>query len=113
MTARRRLWLAVPALVGLAACASLTELGSGIAFLEIAGPTQVNVGGSITLRAVALAANGDTVATTIEWGTPDTAVIRVNRTSGAVTGRAVAGAARVQARVGDIASDFFTLSVVP
>lgn len=109
---RRRLWLVVPA-IGLAACASLTELGNGIAFLEIVGPTQVNVGGSVTLRAVALAANGDTVATTIEWGTPDTAAIRVNRTSGTVTGRSLSGGARVQARAGTVASGFFTISVVP
>lgn len=65
-------------------------MGPANYFLEIGTPTQ--------LRAVALNQNGDSVAATIRWRTPDTTVT-LDSVTGIVTARLAAGTARVQAAV--------------
>lgn len=115
MTRAARLGLGVAlGAAALAGCSSIELLAPGIAFLDIRGPlpARVAVGSSVTLQATALDARADTVAATFEWFTPDTAAVFVNRTSGVVTGRVANSSARIQARSGELASPFFTLTVV-
>jgi len=97
-------WLAT------AGCSNLPE-ENGVAQLEVIHPGPVEVGQTITLRARALDARGDSVAATITWTTPDTTVILTP--DGQLTGRTGGTTARVQAQAGSLASDFVTVTVIP
>jgi hypothetical protein len=73
---------------------------------------QVEVGDTAVLTAMALNRQGDSVAATFTWRTPDTATVFLDPQTGQVSGKQP-GTARVQARSGSLISDFVTLSVVP
>ena len=94
-----------------AGCSNLTTDDSGVAGLEIRvpRPAVVEVGQTIQLRARALNEQGDSVAATVSWLTPDTTVILT--TDGKLTGRTGGSTARVQAHTGSLVSDFVTFSV--
>lgn len=89
-------WLAAAALA--AACGSVTENRDGIATLEIRLPANLYLEQDLPLKlsAVARDRNGDSVAATIRWRTPDTSVV-LDGATGIVTARLATGEARVQA----------------
>jgi hypothetical protein len=102
------------ALVGAAAlgCSGLDEGEAGIVALEIRvpDPPVIEIGETLQLSARPLDKDGDSVAATVIWRTPDTTAT-VDSTTGLVTGVA-AGTARVQATVGSLASDLVSLTVL-
>jgi len=100
------------AFAAVAGCSNLTE-ENGVAGLElrVPRPPVVEVGQTIQLSARALDLQGDSVAATIVWITPDTTVILTP--TGQMTGRTGGTTARVQAHVGSIVSDFVTFTVNP
>ena len=98
----RRL-LAAVALI-LAACSSLGE-GNGAVSIEIfvPSPASVEVGDTITMRARLLDINGDSIAGTIRWRTPDTAAVWIDSITGRFTGRSTAtSTGRIQASSGSL-----------
>lgn len=110
MTSRFRLGSAV-LLLGAAACSKLSgDPGVPVA-LEVLVPsaTQVEVGDTIQLAARALNQQGDSVAATIVWRTPDTLVLAIDSLTGRLTGRS-AGTGRVQARTGTLVSSLVTFT---
>jgi hypothetical protein len=102
------------ALVGAAAlgCSGLDEGEAGIVALEVRvpDPPVIEIGETLQLSARPLDKDGDSVAATVIWRTPDTTAT-VDSTTGLVTGVA-AGTARVQATVGSLASDLVSLTVL-
>jgi hypothetical protein len=100
------------ALTVAAGCSNLTDQG-GVVGLEIRTPRVpvVEVGQTIILKAVALNEQGDSVAATITWITPDTTVTLTP--DGRLTGRTGGQTARVQAQAGSLVSDFVTFTVNP
>ena len=98
----------------LAACADITDDGSGVIALEVQQPVppQVEVGDTITLVARAFDRNGDPVDVPIEWRTPDPANIFVDPTTGRVAGLTAGTSGRVQAVQGSLVSDLFPLTVL-
>ena len=106
-------WWPVVGLMVAAGCSNLTEVG-GVVGLLIRTPEHpaVEVGQTITLKAAALDAKGDTVpGAPIIWVTPDTTVILTP--SGQLTGRTGGQTARVQAQLDSLVSDFVTFTVNP
>jgi hypothetical protein len=105
---------AVLLLLGVAGCGSLPVEGDGIVLLQVVQPASLTLreGSSIQLTARALDRTGAEVAAEITWRTPDTGVL-VGETTGLVTGQAESGAARVQASVGSLRSDFLTFTLRP
>jgi hypothetical protein len=97
-----------------AACSALPDAGNGVVQLQVFKPDSLFLypGSSLTLRARALNLNGDSVAATILWRTPDTALVTVDATSGLVTSRSdTGGIARVQASVGTLLSDIISITL--
>ncbi|MGH7560693.1 MAG: Ig-like domain-containing protein [Gemmatimonadales bacterium] len=100
-------------------CGALEVTDEGAAVLEVISPagTTIAVGGTLQFSARALDKEGNPVAATIRWRTPDT-TIAVEESTGLVTGL-FKGTGRVQAVTGTegdnvsafIASDFFTVTV--
>lgn len=93
--------LAGIAALAAAACSSLGE-GNGAVSIEIQvpSPASVEVGDTITLRARLLDINGDSIAGTIRWRTPDTTVA-IDSMTGRFTGL-IATSGRVQAVSGSL-----------
>jgi hypothetical protein len=106
-----RRWALLASSVVVLGCSSLTEGAGGVVGLEIRAPTlkTLEVGETLQLAAVALDKNGDPVATTVTWATPDT-TLSVDAT-GAITGL-YPGDGRVQAFTGSLASSLVTFKVV-
>jgi Big-like domain-containing protein len=103
-------WCAV---VGVAlGCSGLTEGEAGVVALEVRvpAPSVLEIGEILQLSARPLDKNGDSVAATVIWRTPDTTAT-VDSTTGVVTGVAP-GTARVQASVGSLTSDLVSLTVL-
>ena len=96
----RRGVLAGVALIA-AACSSLGE-GNGAVSIEIfvPSPASVEVGDTITMRARLLDINGDSIAGTIRWRTPDT-TLTIDSVSGRLTGL-VTTTGRIQAVSGSL-----------
>lgn len=92
------------AVVAVAACSSLGE-GNGAVSIElfVPSPASVEVDDTITLRARLLDANGDSVAGTIRWRTPDTAAVALDSITGRFSGRSTTpGTGRIQAISGSL-----------
>ena len=115
MTAGR--WL----LLGLAlgACSNLSGDSDTPVLLEIrvpvgigAGSPPVEIGDTFQLSARALNQDGDSVAATFTWRTPDTALIFVEPATGRISGKKI-GTARVQVTSGGLTSNLVNFSVVP
>jgi hypothetical protein len=108
MTARRL----VPALALALACSDLTGSGGVVALeLRLPSPASLEPGDTLQLRARALDANGDSVAATILWVTPDTTITVT--TDGRAATSLTAGTGRVQARTGSLVSPLQTLTIRP
>jgi hypothetical protein len=88
--------VALAALLG--GCSGISDNDDGIATVEIRLPANFYLehNQSVTIRAVARAANGDSVDAAFRWRTPDT-VIAVDSTRGTVTALLSSGTGRVQA----------------
>ncbi len=99
-------------LAALAGCGQLPVTGDGVVALEVTQPVSLTLaaGASVQLEARALDRNGDEVASTVSWSTPDTTVV-VDATTGLVTGVAESGTGRVQASVGTLHSDLITFTL--
>lgn len=93
-------------------CSGLDEGEAGVVALEVRvpSPPDLEIGETIQLSARPLDKDGDSVAATVIWRTPDTTAT-VDSTTGLVTGIA-AGTARVQASVGSLTSDLTSLTVL-
>jgi len=114
MTAGRWLLLAL----ALAGCSNLSGDSDTPVLLEIRTPAGVGVsppveiGDTFQLSARALNRDGDSVAATFSWRTPDTAFIFVEPATGRISGKA-AGSARVQVISGNLTSELVNFTVVP
>ena len=112
MTPGRTLGALLLATVG---CSTAQPFTGGIAILQVIVPQKasVYVDSTIQLQARAIGAAGDTLANvTFSWSTPDT-TIRVNATTGQVTGVLANTVGRVQVSADSVASDLITLTVLP
>jgi hypothetical protein len=101
-------------LILLAGCSKLTDSGNGAVAIELRLPSgaAVEPGDTIQLKARALNADGDSIGATILWRTPDSTLTMVDP-SGLLTTDSTSGTGRVQARVGNLFSDFATINVHP
>ncbi|MDZ4862949.1 MAG: hypothetical protein SGJ01_05820 [Gemmatimonadota bacterium] len=90
----------------LSACSSLTEIGGGVVALEVQLPVPafIEPNDTVQIRARALNVQGDSVAATITWLTPDTTLV-IDPTTGEVSTTLTSGSGKVQARVGSLRSD--------
>jgi hypothetical protein len=106
--------LAVALALATTGCANLPVESDGVVALEIELPSTLTLpeGTSVEVDARALDRNGEAVAATIRWSTPDTTVT-VDELTGLVTGAAPSGTGRVQASVGSLRSDFITFTLQP
>lgn len=97
-------------LLPLLACSDLTG-SSGVVALELRLPAApaVEPGDTVQLRARALDADGDSVAATILWLTPDASLVL--DPTGLVTTNQTSGTGRVQAQVGSLRSDLALLTI--
>ena len=97
----------------LAACSDFTTTEGGIARLDVAAPVpaELEVGGSVTLRAAAIDENGDTLEIPIYWRSLDTTLI-VDSVAGLVIGRTAGQTGRVVARAIDLYSNVITFSIL-
>lgn len=99
----------------LVACGSLPDVGDGVVALELHPPASLTltVPESITLQARALDVNGNAVAgAPVYWRTPDTTIVSLDSVSGVLVAR-LPGTARVQARVGSLASEILSFTIKP
>jgi hypothetical protein len=96
--------------VALAACSSLSNNSDGIATLDVRLPVNfyLEQGRPLTLTAVAKNADGDSVAATIAWRTPDT-TLAVDSATGSITALYPTGKGRVQVAV--VGSDAFASGI--
>ena len=112
----RAVGAAAPLMVLLAttACSGLSGNPAEAVTLELRLPTSLQVERSDTIRLSARALNqdGDSVAATIRWRTPDT-TIAVDSASGRLAGLLQGATGRVQARSGSLISDILTFAVIP
>jgi hypothetical protein len=107
-----RRWRLVPALALALACSKLTESGGVVALeLLLPSPAALEPGDTLQLRARALDANGDSVAATISWVTPDTTITVT--TDGRAATDLSTGIGRVQASTGSLISPLQTLTIRP
>lgn len=93
-------------------CSSLTEGAGGVVGLEIQTPElrTIEVGEALTLTAVALDKDGNTVDVPINWRAPD-ATLTVDAQTGVITGVSP-GTGRVQAFAGSLASGLVSFTVI-
>lgn len=100
-------------LILLAGCSKLSDSSGVVAIeLRLAAGAAVERGDTIQLDAVALDADGDSLAATILWRTPDSTLTMVD-SSGLLTTDSTTGSGRVQAQVGGLFSDFALINVHP
>ncbi len=97
---------ALAVIVVLTACSSLSEIGGGVVALEVQlpVPAYIEPNDTVQIRARALNVQGDSVAATITWLTPDTTLV-IDSLSGRVSTTLTSGSGKVQARVGNLRSD--------
>lgn len=108
----RRRTPVLAALLSAAACSTLGESGTPVAIeFLVPVPAVVDIGDTIQLRARVLDTNGDSIAATIRWVTPDTTV-GVDSVSGRFWG--VSGTSgRVQPRSGSLLGNTTQFAVRP
>lgn len=100
------------AVLALAACSDLSSSDETVVALQVTSPpgSTVEVGDTVTYTVVALNRNGDSIAATIRWSTPDTAILAVDSLSGVVLGKKP-GPGRVQAISDGLVSPLNILTV--
>ena len=98
----------------LAACSDFTTTDAGVAQIVVFAPVppEVEVAGSVTVRAVALDADGDTLDIPIYWRALDT-TIAVDSVQGLLTGLSAGKTGKVVARALDLYSAVATFTVIP
>ena len=93
--------IAGSAVLAAAACSSLGDGNEAVSIeLLVPNPASVEVGDTITLRARLLDVNGDSIAGTIRWRTPDT-TLTIDSVTGRLTGL-IATTGRIQALSGSL-----------
>lgn len=99
-------------LLVVAACSDLSSSDETVVALQVTSPpgSAVEVGDTVTYSAVALNRNGDPIAATIRWSTPDTATLAVDSLSGVALGKKP-GQGRVQATSDGLVSPLNILTV--
>jgi hypothetical protein len=107
-----RRWGRLLPLAILLGCSNLDEGEGGVVALEVRAPfpATVEVGETLQLTAVPLDADGDSVAATVTWHSPD-ATVTIGETTGLLTGVAP-GTGRVQATAGSLSSDLIPFGVI-
>ncbi len=102
------------AILALAACSDLASSDDTVIAIQVTAPPGaiVEVGDTVQYTAVALNRNGDPIATTITWATPDTANIAVDSLTGAVIGLQGGTQGRVQAIADGLVSPLNILTVI-
>lgn len=97
---------ALAVVVALTACSSLSDIGGGVVALEVQlpVPAYIEPSDTVQIRARALNVQGDSVAATITWLTPDTTLV-IDSLTGRVSTTLTSGSGKVQARVGSLRSD--------
>lgn len=107
----RPLWIALV----LFGCSNVTDGPGGVVALELRLPTPAAVeqNDTLTLRARALDANGDSLGTPVYWRTLDDSVLTIVDSLGIVTTNRTSGSARVQAHVGSLRSELVLLTLRP
>lgn len=107
-----RRWSRLLPLAVLLGCSNLDEGEAGVVALEVRAPfpATVEVGETLQLSAVPLDADGDSVAATVTWHSPD-ATVSIGETTGLLTGVAP-GTGRVQATAGSLSSELISFSVI-
>jgi len=109
-------WRYAVTLVVLAgACSNLTSGSEGVVALELQlpAPAIVEQHDTLTLHAVALNAQGDSLATPVYWRTLDDSILTIVDSTGLVTSDTTTGLPRVQAYVGSLRSEIQTLTILP
>lgn len=107
-----RSWRRLLPLAAVLGCSDLTEGSGGVVSLEVtAPPSQIEVGDTIALQAVALDRNGQPVAAEIGWRSPDT-TLTIEPEGPRAIGR-FPGPGRIQAVSGTLASGLSQLTVAP
>jgi len=111
----KSLAIALGAISVLAGCSTLPTTTDGVVGIEILVPASLTLrlGDSLTLHALALNQQGDSVAGVIRWFTVDTAAVTVDSMSGVVKPLLGSGSARIQASVGTLHSDQLVLLLAP
>ena len=106
-------WCTLLFVAGTMSCGSLPADSEGVVSLEVITPdvSTLPLGQSLTLRARARNLQGDSVAATVYWRTPDTALVALDTTTGVVVARASSGSARIQAHVGTLISNVITITL--
>jgi hypothetical protein len=96
-------------------CSKLTDGPGGVVALElrVPSPAAVEANDTLTLRARALDANGDSLGTPVYWRTLDDSVLTIVDSLGVVTTSRTSGTARVQAHVGSLRSELVILTLRP
>ena len=103
----------------LTSCSNLSGDSDTPILLEIRAPSgtgggnpPVEIGDTFQLSARALNQDGDSVAATFTWRTPDTAFLFVEPATGRISGKKL-GPARVQVTSGGLTSDLVNFTVLP
>ena len=101
-------------LLALAACSSLTTTEGGVASItiEVPSPAEVEVEGTIQLRATARGGDGEVLDIPIYWRALDT-TIAVDSVAGVLTGLSAGKTGKVVARAVDLYSAVATFTVIP
>jgi len=101
-------------LLALAACSNLSTTEGGVASVtvEAPSPAEVEVDGTVQLRAIARGADGEELDIPIYWRVLDT-TIAVDSVEGLLTGITPGKTGRVVARAVDLYSREVSFSVVP
>jgi hypothetical protein len=109
---RRWRWCVALAAIG---CSNLPSAAGGIVALEVRlpSPAALEQNDTLTLRARALDANGDSVATQAYWRLLDDTLATLVDSIGVVTTSRTSGSPRLQAHVGSLRSEIVTLTVRP
>jgi hypothetical protein len=108
-----KLRAAILGMLALAACSDLSSGDDTVIALQVTSPpgATVEVGDTVTYTVIALNRNGEVIAATIVWSTPDTATLAVESASGVVLGK-LPGQGRVQASTDGLVSPLNILTVV-
>jgi len=109
---RRVTWLAI---ILVLACSNIMGGNGGAVALEfrLPSPLAVEEFDTLALHAFALDDKGDSLPTPVYWRTLDDSILTVVDSTGLFTTSATSGAPRVQAYIGALRSDIFTLTIRP
>ena len=102
-------------LLGLISCSNAGELADGVIEIQVIAPVPpiIDFGDTTQYIATPLNVDGDSVGAPVVWVTPDDSTITiVNASTGLVTGVKPNAVGRVQAILGTLTTQFYTLTIV-